>query len=357
MAWSRPTLGQIIARVEADIVGALGVIGALVARTVEYILARALAGLSHEMHGRIEYLATHAVPWNAKGDDLKSWCALFGVVPKPAAWASGPMNLTGAPGAVIPAGTVFVRADGARFVSGLSATIGGSGLGVVGVEAEIAGAAGNTPTGAPFSIFAPVAGLSSAVGSTISGGADAETDPELFARLQQRIANPPQGGSKDDYERWALEVPGVTRAWVYPLQDVNGAAEDGRVTVRFVRDNDSSIFPDAGEVAAVLAYITAPYRAPAGAKVSVAAPAQAAWDFTISLTPNTPETRAAVEANVREFFARESEPGVALPRSKYLEAVSLATGVLDSAVTAPTGNITASPGTLAVPGTFTFNTL
>jgi uncharacterized phage protein gp47/JayE len=357
MAWNRPTLGQIIARVEADIVGALGIVGALVSRTVEYILARALAGLSHEMHGRIEYLANRAVPWNAEGDDLRGWCALFGVVPKPAEWASGAMDLTGAPGAVVPAGTVFVRADGARFASGLSATIGGAGLGVVGVTAEVAGAAGNTPMGAPFTIFAPVAGLSSAVSGTLAGGADAETDQELFTRLQQRIANPPQGGSKDDYERWALEVPGVTRAWAYPLKDVNGADEDGRVTVRFVRDNDSSIFPDAGEVAAVLAYITAPYRAPAGAKVSVAAPAQAVWNFSISITPNTAETRAAVEANVREFFARESEPGVALPRSKYLEAVSLATGVLDSAVTAPAGNIPASPGTLAVPGTFTFSTL
>lgn len=357
MAWSRPTLGQIIARVESDIIGALGLIGALVQRTVEYILARALAGLSHEMHGRVEYLANRATPWGAEGDDLKAWATLFGVPPKAADFAGGVVDTVGAPGTVVPAGTVFVRADGARFATLTSSTISGSGLGVASVEAELAGAAGNTPSGLPLTIFAPVAGLASVTSRALTGGVDAETDPELFARVKQRIANPPQGGSKADYERWALEVPGVTRAWVYPLQDTSGAAEDGRVTVRFVMDGRTNIFPTSGDVAGVLAYITAPYRAPATAKVSVAAPAQAAWNLTIALTPNTAETRAAVEANVREFFAREAEPGVTLPRSKLLEAVSLSLGVLDSNVTAPSGNLTGSSGALAVPGTFTFTTL
>lgn len=358
MAWNRPTLAQIVARVEADVLSALDLAGALLARTVEYILARALAGQSHEMNGRIDYLATHALPWNAQGQDLRSWAALFSVTPKAATWASGPVTLFGTEGAVAPIGTVFLRADGARFVTTTSGTI-TSGTASVTAEAEAAGAAGDTDPGAALSMFVPLAGISTPVvgAGGITGGADEETDPELYARLQQRIANPPQGGAKADYERWALEVPGVTRAWCYPLQDETGAAADGHVTVRFVRDNDAGILPDAGEVAAVLAYITDPYRAPATAIVHVVAPTAAVTAMTINLTPNTAETRAAVTANLLEFFAREAEPGGTLPRSKYLEAVSLATGVLDSAVTTPAGNISTAAGVLATPGVFTFGTL
>jgi uncharacterized phage protein gp47/JayE len=68
-------------------------------------------------------------------------------------------------------------------------------------------------------------------------GSDIESIPDLRARLLERIQNPPSGGAAEDYVAWALEVPGVTRAWVYPKE--MGA---GTVTVRFVRDNDPRSF-------------------------------------------------------------------------------------------------------------------
>lgn len=39
-----------------------------------------------------------------------------------------------------------------------------------------------------------------------------------MARLLDLIRRPPAGGNKYDYRRWALEVDGVTAAYVYPLR-------------------------------------------------------------------------------------------------------------------------------------------
>ena len=52
----------------------------------------------------------------------------------------------------------------------------------------------------------------------IAGGADEQSDLLLLQRVLARLRQPPHGGADFDYIRWALEVPGVTRAWVYPLE-------------------------------------------------------------------------------------------------------------------------------------------
>ena len=50
-----------------------------------------------------------------------------------------------------------------------------------------------------------------------------------------RIQNPPMGGSEADYVRWAMAVPGVTRAWAAVEQGI------GTMTVRFLMDD---MYPD-----------------------------------------------------------------------------------------------------------------
>ena len=57
-----------------------------------------------------------------------------------------------------------------------------------------------------------------ALASATTGGVDAETDAELLARLLSYMRTPPSGGTKSDYERWALAVPGVSQAWCFPLR-------------------------------------------------------------------------------------------------------------------------------------------
>lgn len=75
--------------------------------------------------------------------------------------------------------------------------------------------------------------------SAATGGADIETEEDFRSRGLLAWQNPPQGGSDADYKKWALEVSGVTRAWV--KRRLNGA---GTVGVYIMCDrNDNGGFP------------------------------------------------------------------------------------------------------------------
>jgi uncharacterized phage protein gp47/JayE len=169
--------------------------------------------------------------------------------------------------------------------------------------------------------------------------------------LLLRLREPPQGGAAQDYIAWALTVAGVTRVWVFPNE--NGA---GTVVVRFVRDQDVSIFPDAGEVAAVQAAEDA--ERPITAQVTVVAPTQLAVAFTIHLVPDTSDTRAAVTASLDDLMFRVAEPGDGIAKGSVLlsemrTAIGVA-GVTDYTMTVPSADVVPGLGQLATRGTITW---
>jgi len=215
------------------------------------------------------------------------------------------------------------------------------------VAAVVPAAAGNRATGQTLTLVSPIAGVQpGALASALVGGADEELDESLRASLLRRIQQPPQGGAADDYVTWALEVPGVTRAWCYPHE-----MGIGTVTVRFVRDNDVSPIPDSGEVAAVQAYIDV--RRPATAKqLYVVAPVAVPLNFSISgLVPDTPTVRAAVEAELADLLLRTAQPGGTILLSHIRAAISAAAGESDYTLVAPTGNVTNTVGSMSTMGT------
>lgn len=352
MAFLRPTLTEIIDRVLADLSRFVGVTGAVLRRSVLGILGRALAGASHELHGRLDYIARQVIIDTADGDVLRRWANVWDVQPKAAEFASGRVTLTGSNGSVIPAGTVLQRQDGALYETTADAVI-VIATATASVVAQEAGAAGNVAAGVALTLSQPVAGIQSAAtvaAGGISGGSDAETDDELRARLLARIQEPPHGGAARDYVAWALEVPGVTRAWVYPQE-----MGPGTVTVRFVRDNDPDLIPDSGEVATVYAYIED--LRPVTAELFVVPPIAAPLDFEIQLNPDTVAVRAAVQAELTDLLRREAEPGGTVLISRVREAVSTAAGESDNVVVSPAANVVRAPGEITVPGSFTFSGL
>ncbi|HEU4708293.1 MAG TPA: baseplate J/gp47 family protein, partial [Methylophilaceae bacterium] len=210
--------------------------------------------------------------------------------------------------------------------------------------------AGNEDAGSTLSLSSPITGLNSdaTVGvDGLSGGTDQEDDASLRARLISRIQQPPHGGAKFDYETWAKEVAGVTRAWVYPNE-----LGLGTVVVRFVRDDDASIIPDAGEVTTVQDYIDA--RRPVTADVTVVAPTAVPLDFTIELTPNTSTVKAAVQAELEDLLKREAEPGGTILLSHIREAISIAAGEENYTMSSPSADVTHSTGEIATMGTITW---
>jgi uncharacterized phage protein gp47/JayE len=77
----RPTLTQLYERVLGDIDSRLETHRRPKISLID-ILAKALAGLSHGLHGHIEYLAKNYLPDGARGIILERWAAIFGIYRK-----------------------------------------------------------------------------------------------------------------------------------------------------------------------------------------------------------------------------------------------------------------------------------
>lgn len=357
MPFARPTLAELIDRVSSDIASRLpGVSASLLRRSLAGILARAEAGAVHSLYGYLDFIARQALPDTAEAEYLLRWAAIW--LPggrKPATYAVGDsaVQVTASAGKILPQGSQFQRSDGVLYETTVDLVMGGT-TAVISVRALAPGASSNTPAGVALGLLQPVEGFSSSavvVAPGILGGVDEESEQALQARIIRRIQQPPQGGSAEDYVTWALEVPGVTRAWVYPLQ-----LGLGTVTVLVGNDDESTGFiPDAATVAAAQAHIE--QRRPVTADVTVAAPTSYVVNVTAAIRPNTLATQAAAAAELRDLFLRESEPGGTILISKLREAISIAPDIQDSRVDSPSGNVVSPTGALPRLGTLTWSTL
>lgn len=350
MSFVRPTLSQIIERARADYEGRMPGADSRLRRSFLDVAARVQSGAVSGLYGYLDFIARQILPDTAEREYLARHAALWNLARKAATAAAGIADATGTDGVAIPAGTVLARVDGARFLVTADAVI-ASGTAPLAVEAEVAGPDGNSAASTPLTFVSPIAGVQAVAavgGAGLAGGANEEADDDLLARLLQRIRNQPQGGAGADYERWALEVDEVTRAWVYPLY-----LGEGTVGITFVMDGRVDIIPLSADVTAVQAHIDE--VRPVTATVTVFAPLTLDVDMTIALSPDTPEVRAAVLAELADLFTRDSTPGGTLYLSRINEAISIAAGEDHHALLAPVADVVASAGTLARLGAVTWS--
>ena len=348
MPFSRPSPAEIRNRMAAEVAVALPGADARIRRSMEEVLVRSIAIASHELHGHLEWAALQILPDTAEDEVLARHAAIWGLTRIAATTALGAVTFTGTAGAVVPANTELRRGDDARYLLAADVTIGGGGTGAGNVVARVAGAAGNSLAGVALQLVAPVAGIQpSAVVAAggLAAGADAEGDAALRARLLQRIQTPPAGGAAADYVTWALAVAGVEKVWVYP-----NWAGAGTVGVAFVTAGGA--IPAAPLVAAVQAALN--LRRPVTASVVVFAPATQAVALTIDLAVDTAAIRAAVLAELADFFVREAEPGGIIRVSRISAAISAALGEVAHVLVTPTADITLPAGTIATLGTVTW---
>lgn len=346
MPFARPTLTELIDRVITDISSRVtGVDSAVLRRSLLGIIGQSEAGAVHLLYGFLDWIAKQCIIDTAEKEYLERWAAIWKITRKTAGFASGQAAFPSTTGSPIQDGTIVQRQDGVQYK-----VLGNASPSAVPLLALEAGEAGNFGTGLPIFLLSPIAGVLSTGATTtkVEGGIDTESDQRLLARLLARIQQPPHGGAEFDYAMWALEVSGVTRAWVYPLQ--MGA---GTVTVLFVCDDLPDIIPTPAKVAEVQAYINA--RRPVTAEVFVAAPIPDPLDMTIKLLPNTAAVRAAVGAEVADLIVRDSKPGAPTLISRLRESVSLAAGEADNEIVMPTADVPHATGHMATLGTLTFS--
>lgn len=351
MAYQRPKIKEIIARVENDYESRLGISEPARVSFVK-AQARAFAGAAHGLYGYLDFIAKQAIPDTAEDEYLERWASNWKITRQPATFAAGEVQFSGSDSSVIPAGSVLQTSSGIQFTTDEDATI-ASGTATVAVTATQAGASGNVTTGTTISLQSPIIGVTSAAtvqAPGITGGSDQESNDNLRSRLIARLQNPPQGGSAADYERWTLAAhPDVTRVWV-----VGRELGAGTVTVRFVTDDaDTGLIPTQTVIDAVTEYIQ--LRRPVAADVYVVAPAQHTVNMSITLVPNTQVVRDAVTAELKDLFRREGEPGGQILLSRINEAISISEGEQDHTLTVPSANVQADPGAIPVLGTITWS--
>jgi uncharacterized phage protein gp47/JayE len=215
------------------------------------------------------------------------------------------------------------------------------------------GTQGNLDPGTGLSFSPPgVPGVSqTATIVSVGGGTDDETDDELRARVLQRIQEPPMGGDLTDYEQWALQYPGVTRAWSANEMGI------GTITVRFLMDDlypDNDGWPTSGDITNVQAYIDS--KRPVTVKdCFVMAPIKQVINITIdSMVPNTPESQAEVEQSIRDMMFQMAAPGQTIFAAWVSYAIMNAPSVVSFDLITNTDYVMGSVGNMAVLGTIYF---
>jgi len=137
-----------------------------------------------------------------------------------------------------------------------------------------------------------VSGVTATLTDVITSGADEESDESLRARFYQQIQAPSTSGNVSDYVKWALEVPGVGDAKVFPLW--NGP---GTVKVLIV---DSNMEVDETLEQAVYEHIET--IRPIGATVTVDSPIEKVINVSAYVVLNGSKTLEEVETEFINAF-------------------------------------------------------
>lgn len=351
MAFLRSSLADLRAQSRANIRSRLS-LGPLLARSVLGVLADTVAAAVHHLYGFLDFIAKQALPDTAEAADLDRHAELWlDSARTAAAFAAGSVSINATIGTSIPAGTRWKRGDGELYELVGIGVVTTTDPQILPIQAVTAGLSGNADDLTALTVASPVSGLQAAATASgaLVGGTDRESDDALRSRVLTRMRLVPQGGAEADYILWSLSIATVTRAWVVPEHDGGGT-----VLIYIATDDAAGApIPAAGTVTAVQAYIDT--VRPVTADPTVAAPTAAPMDPNITLTPDTPEVRAAVELSMNDYLRRESAPGGTLFLSQIREAISVAAGETNHVLVSPAADVTHTAAQLATLGTVTWS--
>ena len=346
MPYEIPTLPALIKRTEADF--ERNAPDAL-RRADAKVAARALSGTAYELYGYQDWIARQSNPATCDETMLLRWAAWrLDEGPTPAVEAKGFATVNGSSGALVDAGQLYQLPDGRRYkvVEAVTLVDGAASLPVV---AEDVGSLGNVEAGT-LTAVTPVLGVNAdaTIGADgIVGGAEKEGIEALRARVQAAFKNPSKVGNGADFVEWALEVPGVTRAWALPRW-----MGPGTFGLAFVRDGDPDLIPTAAQVAEVQAYLEK--KRPVTSEIYVLAPEARPLNFSLRLMPDSTALRAAVTQALRGLIVDEGGPGETLRITHVGNTISNTPGETDHVLSVPAGDVQMGANQVAVMGVITW---
>jgi uncharacterized phage protein gp47/JayE len=315
LPWSTPTLKTVRSMVRDAVQGSLPGADASVPNSVLRVVCDIMGALCHLVLQYIDWLALQLLPDTAETEWLDRHAQIWLVNAdgstgrKLATPATGEAAFTAATTNVfVPAGTRLTYSGTAvTYVTTMDISPPTGVPTNAPIIALSPGANTNLDPGTELGLASTVSGISDVAVVSLTGGTDTETDDELRARVLQRIREPPMGGDQDDYVQWALQVPGVTRAWCSPLE-----MGMGTVTVRFLMDDlraSDDGWPTDADIQTVSDYINS-VRPVAVKDIVVEAPVKQPVDvYILDLVQDTPSVRVAIEQSLQTMLKVYAAPG------------------------------------------------
>jgi uncharacterized phage protein gp47/JayE len=344
MPFETPSLPVLIGRTQGDLASDS------LRRSDAQVLARTLGGTAFGLYGYLDWIAEQILPDRADEETLERVALLRLNQPRnPAQPAEGLVSFSAATGAVLDVDVVLQAGDGRTYkvTTGVTTV---AGLNTTTIEAVDAGTLGNADPGLALSLIQPVAGVTNTftvLAPGLTGGIAKESVESLRARVVRSYRVIPHGGSAADYETWALEVAGVTRAWCH-----GNYMGPGTVGLFIMRDGDVDPVPNPAQLAEVKTYIET--LRPVTAELFVLAPNRVPVHYTIRAVPDTSAVRAGIQAQLLDLHEREAGLGETLLISHIREAISGSPGETDHQLIAPATNVVPATNQLLTFGGITW---
>lgn len=298
------------------------------------IRANALAAAIEGLYQYQQWIVRQLLPDTADPEFLVRWASLYGIYPKPAAAASGTLLFSATQNVTVPVGTQAKTPDGIAYATTAPGNIAAGGTLAIAASAVVPGVAANIAAGTVLALSAAPAGVSGSctVAIAMTGGADAEASTALLARLLTRLRNPPHGGNANDYLAWALAVPGVAEAYVFPLRR-------GLGTVDVVIEGAGGSLPSTQLLADTQTALDTVKPVTADCLVLAATPVSVAITAALTLSGTTlADAVAIINTQLAAYFAG-LKPGDTVIRNRINAIIADTPGVLDFNLTAPVANV------------------
>lgn len=298
------------------------------------VRANAVSGVADGLYTYQSWIIRQIFPDTAEPEFLELHCRQRNVYRKKATSSSSTAGVAGTAGKVLPTGAQ-IRAEGLSVNTTAAVTIGADGTAIAPVKSTDTGVATNTTSVITGTLVSPPEGITSTVTvNPLTGGTDNESDASLLARYLDILRKPPAGGNKYDYKRWALEVDGVTSAYVQPLR--RGL---GTVDVAITSAND---LPSQDIIDATQAHID-DQRCVTSKDSLVLAPDKIQVDFVVQIKTTgltVEQAKPQVKSAITDFMNR-LEPGQELVISQLETQISLISGISDREIITPADNVPA----------------
>ena len=337
MAYTKPTFKELIKSIESDFFARFNNDTRPSLISIIKVLSRVLAGIAYPLYCFIEWTIRQMFPDKAEENYFAKWASLYNVQRKKADYAIGTAIFSGENNSVIPQFTKIQNDVGVIFQTTKEAKILNNKIEVE-IFAVKVGTQGNLKPNTILSLISPLNGVNIKAVTGINGtynGTDLEDLESWRQRFLLRLRNPPCAGNKTDYENWALEVTGVTRAWCYP-----NFPEQGSVGLTFVRDNDDINIPNPDQLNLAREYIKT--KMPITANLNLFSLTPLVINFEIQLKNNIEDNQNKVIQGLKSLIVEYGAPNNTIKFYQFIQYIQLKNISLnDFNIVSPKEDITA----------------